>query len=156
MSDNRKDNMTDKKAAAARNATDNAAAAPTSQAQQFPFSGWWQTAKMDWPKMDWPKMDWPKMDWPTAELPKVSGFDGAAMQAGMDEGVARMEVVLEELDTLTRQGAKKAAVAIDETARLCKSSLDYSLDLQAKAQVMWLDGARKMVAAMRSATPAGA
>ena len=132
--------MTDKKATAANEAANNNPQAQPSQAQQFPFSGWWQM---------------PKVAWPQADMPKVPGFDNAAPQKGLDDGMARFESMLTELDKATREGASKASTAIDESARLCKSSLDYSLELQAKAQGMWLDGARKIVTAMRAASPAG-
>lgn len=133
--------MADKKTTTNTETPNNSAEAPTSHAQQFPFAGWWQMPAMQWPQMD---------------LPKVPGFQTAGMHKGMEDGMAGLESWLGELDKASREGATKAGAAIEESARLSKAALDYSLELQARANSMWLDGARKAVAAMRPVEQAGA
>lgn len=79
------------------------------------------------------------------QMPELPGQE--AWTKAMTDHVARVQGWMTELQGASKRQTEQAEKAIDEMARLSKASLNYSLELQTRAHGMFLDQARKAVAA---------
>ena len=60
-----------------------------------------------------------------------------------EQGTERFEALVEQWETWQKRGAEQAEKAVEESASLAKSTLDYSLSLQSEFRKQAVENAKK-------------
>ena len=79
-------------------------------------------------------------------LPTTPFFGADLWKQAADAWLGRMTALTEEATKVEAMGAERARAAIDESARLARESLSYSLNLSAEWRKMMLDMTRQAMA----------
>ena len=79
-------------------------------------------------------------------LPTVPFFGADAWKQAADAWLGRMTALPEEAAKVEALGAERARATIDESARLARESLAYSLNLSAEWRKLMTETTRQMIA----------